>query len=87
MNEDSGGLSTRAKAFVGALIGVLYAVGMSVRGDVLPGVVGGILAGILCFLVLREVERQRAARTPTGDYDPFRRAVARVGNLDPRSGR
>ena len=62
MSEDSGGLSTRAKAFVSALIGVLYAVGMSLRGDVLPGVVGGILAGILCYLVLREVERQRAAR-------------------------
>ena len=47
---------------MGALIGVLYAIGMSLRGDVLPGIVGGILAGILCFLVLREVDRQRRAR-------------------------
>ncbi len=56
------GLSVRAKAVVSALIGVLYAVGMSLRGEVLAGVVGGILAAILCFLVLREVERQRRER-------------------------
>jgi fructose-specific phosphotransferase system IIC component len=56
------GLSVRAKALVSGLIGVLYAVGMSLRGEVLPGIVGGILAGILCFLVLREIERQRRER-------------------------
>jgi len=57
-----GTLSNRAKASVGALIGVLYAVTLAINGDVLPGLVGGALAGILCFLVLREVERQRAAK-------------------------
>ncbi|HET9739735.1 MAG TPA: hypothetical protein VFP78_16585 [Solirubrobacteraceae bacterium] len=60
--RDTYGLSVRAKALVGALIGVLYAIGMSLRGEVLPGIVGGILAGILCFLVLREIERQRRER-------------------------
>jgi hypothetical protein len=63
MSEPAGGLlSDRAKAFIGALIGVLYAVGMGLRGDLLPAVIGGVLAAVLCFLVLREVERQRAAR-------------------------
>jgi hypothetical protein len=60
--SDRAGISDRAKAFIGALIGVLYAVGMSWRGDDLPAIIGGVLAAILCFLVLREVERQRAAR-------------------------
>jgi hypothetical protein len=63
MSEPARGLiSDRAKALVGALIGVLYAVGMSLRGDVFPSVVGGVLAGVLCFLVLRAIERRRAAR-------------------------
>jgi hypothetical protein len=60
--EPAGGLTDRARAFVGALICALYAIGMSLRGEVLAGVVGGILAAILCFLVLREVERQRRER-------------------------
>jgi hypothetical protein len=56
------GLSTRAKVAASVFVGVLYAVGMAVAGDVLPGLVGGALAGVLCFLVLREVERQRRHR-------------------------
>ncbi len=60
--EPAGGLTDRARAFVGALIGALYAVGMSLRGEVLAGVVGGNHDAILCFLVLREVERQRRER-------------------------
>jgi hypothetical protein len=59
---ESVGLSTRAKIAAGIFVGILYSVGMALAGDVLPGIVGGVLAGILCFLVLREVEQQRARR-------------------------
>ena len=68
MSSDAGagGLSTRAKAIVGALIGVLYAIGMSLRGDVLPGVVGGILAG---HPVLPRAARGRAPARGTSTLD------------------
>jgi hypothetical protein len=55
-------VSDRSKIVFGVVIAVVFAGGMAARGEVLPGVVGGILAGVLCFVVLRDVERQRAAR-------------------------
>jgi hypothetical protein len=56
------GVSDRSKVLLGLVIGVLFAGGMAFQGEVLPGIVGGVLAALLCFLVLRDVERQREAR-------------------------
>ena len=55
-------MTDRTRASFGLVIGVLFAAGMVARGEVLPGIVGGALAALLCFLVLRDVERQREAR-------------------------
>ncbi len=56
------GLSTRAKIVAGIVVGAFYAASMTISGHLLPGLVGGALGGVVCFLVLREVEAQRARR-------------------------
>ena len=56
------GLTTVQKIIAGVFVGSLYIVGMVANGELLPGIVGGALAGLVTFLVLREVEQQRARR-------------------------
>ena len=56
------GLSTRGKIVAGVVVGAFYAASMTISGHLLPGLVGGALGGVVCFLVLREVEAQRARR-------------------------
>ena len=56
------GLSTRGKIVAGIVVGAFYAASMTISGHLVPGLVGGALGGVVCFLVLREVEAQRARR-------------------------
>jgi hypothetical protein len=56
------GLSTRNKIIAGIVVGAFYAASMTINGHLVPGLIGGALGGVVCFLVLREVEAQRARK-------------------------